>query len=181
MFHGGIKITGPNTQVNLQPGIYILAGGGISQQNGYLAAVSGNVLIYSTDDPNHAAACKAGTAGSNATTWCQQMINLNGGSSLLLSGITSGPYKGLVIWQDGNASCALATCPIRLGGQDTLDVSGTIYAPDQEVILDGGSSGLGVASVQIISWHWTITGNSQLNMPYIPDDLYHLELRGLVH
>ncbi len=180
VFYGGIKITGPNTQVNLQPGIYIMAGGGISQQNGYLTAVSGNVLIYGTDDPAHAADCKADWSGTSSA-YCQQMINLNGGSSLQLSGITSGPYKGLVIWQDGNASCPVATCPIRLGGQDNLNVSGTIYAPDQEVILDGGSSGTGVASVQIISWHWTITGNAQLSMPYNPDALYHLAMRGLVH
>jgi len=170
IYRGGWKITGPSTTVTLSPGVYIISGGGIKQTNGALSAASGNILIYSTDDP----ACPTNNA------FCQGSIDLTGGS-LSLSGITSGPYKGMVIWQDGNGSCATLACPVSLEGSTALNIGGTIYAPKQLVSLAGGSSGTGTAAVQIISWQWKITGDANLLLPYDPNQLYHLDQRGLVH
>lgn len=186
VYYGGWDVTSPGTRLELKPGIYIIAGGGIKQTNGTIDAVedpvTGNpaeVLIYSTDNPNYAATCAANWTNSSR---CQGGINLNGGE-LLLEGITTIPrLKGMLLWQDEDGSCPRATgpCDIQLGGQTSMAIAGTIYAPDQAVILDGGSSGTGVASVQIISWQWKIIGNATLSMPWDPNDFLNLQQRGLV-
>lgn len=186
IYYGGWDIQGTSTRLELQPGIYIIAGGGITQTGGTLEAVEdpatgvpAEVLIYSTDNPTYAAGCLAGTEGNSR---CQRGINLNGGQ-LLLSGIQTIPrLKGMLIWQDEDGSCPRDSgpCDVQLGGSTSMNVSGTIYAPDQTVVLAGGSSGTGIASVQIIAWQWKITGDALLVMPYDPDDFLNLQQRGLV-
>jgi hypothetical protein len=136
-------------------------------------------MIYSTDDPAYAAACKASWT---ASTRCQQGLALTGGT-LNLQPLQTNPYKNMLIWMDGNGSCPTLNqqCSVQLGGTASLSIAGTIYVPRELVQLDGGSSGTGVAAVQIIAWQWVITGNSNLSLPYNQDKLYHLEQRGLVH
>lgn len=184
IFYGGWKMTSPTSSLNLAAGIYIIAGGGITQTNGAILSVdnAGNpahVMIFSTDDPNYAAQCHASWTASRH---CQQGLSLNGGT-LDLTGLDSGKYKGMLIWVDGNGSCPTLNqqCAVQLGGSTSLSVAGTIYAPRELVQLDGGSSGTGTASVQIISYQWVIIGNSLLDLPYNENDLYHLNQRGLVH
>jgi hypothetical protein len=94
----------------------------------------------------------------------------------------SGPYKGILIWQDGKGSGVTAgpDLDVILGGQASLSLTGTIYNPRGVVTLDGGSVGSGYASVQIISWNWKIIGNSVLHMPYDPNELFHFDQKGLV-
>jgi hypothetical protein len=72
---------------------------------------------------------------------------------------------------------------IRLGGQASLDIAGTIYSPKGLVTMEGGS-GVGsnnTAAIQIVSWQWDIGGNSTLDMPYDPQGLYQIPQKGLVH
>ena len=97
----------------------------------------------------------------------------------LIRGLDTGPWAGLLVWQDG-LGCN-PTAPVSLGGQTNLNIAGTIYAPKAPVTLSGGSSGTGVATVQIISWQWTITGGATLSMPYDPRELFHRAQKGLVH
>jgi hypothetical protein len=185
IFYGGWKINNSSAVVNMQPGIYIIAGGGITQTNGAIISVSGvggtpaAVMIYSTDNPAFAAACKASWTASDK---CQQGLSLTGGTLNLLPYQTN-PYKNMLIWLDGNGSCPTLKqqCAIQLGGTTSLSLAGTIYAPRELLQLDGGSSGSGVAAVQVISWQWFITGGSNLSMPYDADKLYRLDQRGLVH
>ncbi|HEX5396770.1 MAG TPA: hypothetical protein VFX74_06710, partial [Candidatus Limnocylindria bacterium] len=80
----------------------------------------------------------------------------------------------------GSCPTSTSQCALQVGSQDSLTISGTIYAPDQEVIFDGGSTGTGVATVQIMSWHLTLTGGSQITMPYDPSAILDLSGRGLV-
>lgn len=187
VYYGGWQINSPNTTVKLLPGIYIIAGGGISDTNGSLQDISGNgnpddarVLIFSTDDPYYAAACKVGTA-TNPAKQCQGPVKFVGQSNVNLQGLSSGPYAGMTIWQDGRASCGVLACQVNVGGSGSITLAGTIYAPNQQVVLDGGSATGGVAAIQIISWQWKITGGSTLTMPYDPTKLYHLDNKGLVH
>ncbi|HET9417333.1 MAG TPA: hypothetical protein VFP30_07305, partial [Candidatus Limnocylindria bacterium] len=78
---------------------------------------------------------------------------------------------------------------VRLGGQNTSVVAGTIYAPKSEVILNGGANGTGCGagpneaclSVQVIAWRFDITGGGYLEMPYDPGQLYQVQNKGLVH
>jgi hypothetical protein len=188
VYYGGWSI-GNNVTLQLNPGIYIMAGGGVGLQSGgsiqSVTDINGNpapVMIFSTDNP--AATCPGG-----ASYQCQGSIDFTATSTLRLSGLdespcppvssTGCPYNGILIWQDGNWSNT--TKPVTLGGQTDLQISGTIYAPKALVTLTGGSSGTGIASVQIIAWQWNLGGGAVLTMPYDPTKLYEPKDLGLVH
>jgi hypothetical protein len=104
---------------------------------------------------------------------------MSGQSSLMVWGLDSGPYRGLLIWQDGRGSNPSAE--VNLTGNGALDIAGTIYAPQANVKIAGNGAGTGVAAVQIISWTWEVLGNGNLYMPYDPALLYTILQRGLVH
>jgi hypothetical protein len=200
IYYGGWDLKTDKYRLLLNPGIYIMAGGGIKQTGSAIQAVSGDgdpttaqVLIYSTDNPAYADDCKADWAGTVAVhpEWCQGAIDFTAGSSFRAYGLgdfacsidpSSCPYRGLLVWQDGKASCPLLACEVSLGGGTAaLNVGGTIYAPWQLVTLAGSGATTGdVASIQIISYRWKITGNSEIYMPYDPRSLLQLDQRGLV-
>ena len=157
--------------LELGSGVYILAGGGIKLSvGGSITSVQGSlgapvpVLIFNTDNP--------------ATGDGQENIDFNATGSLKLRGMDTGPYKGIVVWNDGNGSNPEAI--IDLKGQSSLDIAGTIYSPKGLVNLEGGSSGTSTAAVQIISWHFDVGGNATLLMPYDPNQLYQFPQKGLV-
>jgi hypothetical protein len=172
VYYGGWNIKRNGAVLELGSGVYIIAGGGIRLQAGAsITSVQGGlglpapVLIFNTDDPS------TGTG--------QGDIDFQAQETLKLRALDSGPYRGLVVWNDGNGSNPTAL--ITLAGQSSLDVSGTIYSPKGLVNLEGGSSGTSVAAVQIIAWHFDIGGNADLDMPYDPSQLYRFDQKGLVH
>ncbi len=196
-YYGGWKI-GNNTSITLQPGIYIMAGGGISQTGGTLTSAEGNVLIYSTDAPAFRDTCLSG-GGNNAS--CQGDVDVSGSGTLDLTGLDrdapcppySGsagcPYGGMLIWQDRTGSGAFTGgADINIGGGTSLNVSGTIYSAGGEATVLGnglatgcdGPDDLNCAAVQIIADTFQVGGAAVLDMPYDPDDFYHLTLKGLV-
>lgn len=178
VFYGGWSI-GNSVQLRLDPGVYIIAGGGITlAAGGSIESVSGDplvearVMIFSTDNPQKACADKDGFERQGG-------LDFTANSTFNAKGLNSGPWAGLLVWQDG-LGCN-PTAPVSLGGQTNLNISGTIYAPKALVTLSGGSSGTGIATVQIISWQWSITGNATLTMPYDPRELFQRAQKGLVH
>ena len=108
----------------------------------------------------------------------QGEISLSGQTSLNIWGLDAGPYRGLLIWQDGRGSNPAA--PISLTGNGAMDIAGTIYAPKAHVDIGGNGSGTGVLAIQIISWTWKVHGEGNLYMPYDPALLYTILQRGLV-
>jgi hypothetical protein len=195
-YYGGWAINTAGASVTMLPGIYVIAGGGITDRGGTLTSAGGQVLIYGTDDPQYATACKAGTAPAGA---CQDVIKLNGGSTLNLTGLDASgcgslsacQYAGLLIWQDGSASGAYtANSDVSLAGSNSMYLSGTIYAPSSFVTISGNSVSTGCtpdaqghtncAAVQLITDTFDVGGAGTLNMPYDPSKLYHLNMKGLV-
>jgi len=188
VYYGGWDFTGQNVSVRLQPGIYIIAGGGVSiKGNAEVdstpvviggdpdpAGVPARVLIFSTDNTTDPAC-----ATSTATRCLQGKVEMSGDASLKIWGLDSGPWKGLLIWQDGQGR--KPTEPITLTGQGDMDLAGTIYAPKALVNMEGNGSSTARLAVQIISWQWDVGGMADLYMPYDPSQLYHLTQRGLVH
>ena len=194
-YYGGWKITSPSTSITLNPGIYILAGGGFTQTAGStVAAASGRVLIYSTDAPT------CGQAGAPAEA-CQGIIDFTGSTSLNLRGLDKSmpcppygaagcPYGGLLFWQDAKASGSKMNKSIDLEGSGSLLLEGTIYTAGGDVQITGNSVTTGCtpdasgktncAAVQIISDTWNIGGAGILNMPYDPSKFYNPLLKGLV-
>lgn len=200
-YYGGWVITNGN-QITLDPGIYIIAGGGISQTGGLLTSAAGRVLIYSTDTPTFRAQCIASN-GSFSNTACQRDIDVRGSGSLSLQGLdrstgcppygsTSCPYGGMLLWQDGTGSGAYnGNADIDVGGGQSLNISGTIYSAGGNVSILGngvtsgctpdGTGNTNCAAVQIISDTWNVGGSAILEMPYDPNAFYRLNLKGLVH
>jgi hypothetical protein len=206
-YYGGWHINN-RPKINLQPGIYIIAGGGISAASGAtLDSVAGptgdpdtaRVLIFSTDISGSHTACLGAISASRADNECQQKIDVSAASVLYLKGLNSSPcppvsttgcpYAGLLMWQDGAGSKTKADSDdIIFGAGANLNVAGTIYAPTGAVTLSGsttantGCSGttLNCASVQIIADTFTVNGGINLDMPYDPSQLYHLDQKGLV-
>ena len=192
-YYGGWNI-GNGTTLTLNPGIYILAGGGITQ-NGGLTAAAGRVLIYGTDSP----ACGA---GGSANAACQQKLDFAGTTSLNLRGLdknspclpygTPGcPYGGLLFWQDAHASGAgTAKANVELEGSGSLFLEGTIYSAAGTVIVTGNGLGTGCtpdslgntncAGVQVIADQFDVGGSGVLAMPYDPSKFYDVLHKGLV-
>ena len=206
-YYGGWKISGASTQVSLQPGIYVIAGGGVSDNAELFTSASGRVMIFSTDASQaFKTACASGTAANQ--DGCQNKISLAGGSTLNLVGLdgsvacppyssTGCPFGGMLIWQDGHGSAEALfesgvvgqRCDVYLGGSSSLYLSGTIYAACGLVKINGNNSTSGCdltaatqdcAAVQIISNTWDVGGSAVLQMPYDPKAFYHLALKGLV-
>jgi hypothetical protein len=175
-YYGGWRI-GNNVQLKLAPGIYIMAGGGITLQAGgsidsvdSVTGLAAPVLFFSTDNPS--ATCPSGTSG------CQGRLDFTATSTLKVRGIDNGPWKGILMWQDGDGSNPDEL--VSLGGQANIEIAGTIYAPKAEVNITGGPTASGIASIQIIAWQFDIGGGGILNMPYDPRELYQFEQKGLV-
>lgn len=170
VYYGGWDIRN-NVTLELASGIYIIAGGGVRlNAGGSITSATGGgmtpapVLIFNTDNP--------------ATGTGQAAIDLTAQSTLALRAIDNGPYKGILLWHDGDGSNPTAT--VTLGGQVDLDIAGTIYAPAALVKMDGGSDLSGYAAVQIISWQWEIVGQGTIDIPYDPNQLYQFSQKGLV-
>jgi len=181
VYYGGWTISN-NSSLELQPGIYIIAGGGItlSGSNGSLEAVSGDptidarVMIFSTDNrPTPGGSC----AGLNQFTQ-QGVLSFSANSTFHAKALATGPYKGILLWQDANGCDP--TAAVSLGGNGDVVIAGTIYAPKAAVTLNGGATGTGSASIQIIAWQFSLTGGAVLTMPYDPRELYQFEEKGLV-
>ena len=192
VYWGGWNFKGSGTVVKLQPGIYIIAGGGISTAGSATIDTVGDAsgdparaLIFSTDntmDPQCAddiATARAG--GTSYDARCVQgQLKLSGQGSVKLWGMDSGPYRGLLMWQDGDGSNPSAS--IELTGNGAMNLAGTIYAPAANVKITGNGDALGTRlAVQIISWTWDVGGGGNLYMPYDPSQLYRITQRGLVH
>lgn len=181
VYYGGWNFKGNNVTLRMQPGIYIIAGGGIKVSGSATVSSIGadpttdpaRVLIFNTDNTTD-------TTCTPAIARCAQgSIDLTGQSSLKVWGLDSGPWKGLLIWQDGQGSNPAA--PISLTGNGDMNIAGTIYAPEALVKMEGNGSSTARLAVQIIAWQFDIGGNANLYMPYDPSELYHITQRGLVH
>lgn len=192
VYWGGWSFSGNGTVVKLQPGIYIMAGGGISTAGSATIETVGDasgdparVLIFSTDNTMDSTCADdiaiARNGGTGYEARCVQgQLKLSGQGSLKLWGLDSGPYRGLLMWQDGDGSNP--TAPIELTGNGALNLAGTIYAPKANVKITGNGNAVGTRlAVQIISWTWNVGGEGNLIMPYDPNQLYRIIQRGLVH
>ena len=193
VYYGGWDVKS-NVKVELEPGMYILAGGGIKLSGASSieavtspTGVDARVTIFSTDGPGCSTGITAQCQGSITFT-ANQAFRAKATNSSTCSSVTPTicPWKGILMWQDGTASNPTAT--VKLGGQASTIMAGTIYAPLAEVDINGGTSTTGCSgtstasclSVQIISYRWKIDGGALVEMPYDPAEIYQFPQRGLV-
>ena len=148
-YYGGLNIN-CSCVIAMEPGVYIMAGGGFSKA-GTPTITGDGVMIYATD-------CN----GASDTTNCRgdgaaQPITLAGGGILDLSPPTSGDYQGITFWQD-----RLITTDFSILGDNAL-VQGVFYAPGARLDLGGGAT-LGV--VQLVADSIRISGNAPIVLEY---------------
>jgi hypothetical protein len=193
VYYGGWDVKN-NVRVQLTDGMYILAGGGIKLTGtgteittvDSSTGIAARVTIFSTDGP----ACPSigAQCQGSITFTARQIFKAKATNAATCAASTPSicPWKGILLWQDGSAHNPDAA--VKLGGQASTILSGTIYAPKADVLINGGTSTTGCSTgpsasclaIQIISYTWKIDGNALVEMPYDPSELYQLDQRGLV-
>jgi hypothetical protein len=116
-----IRVSGNGTQLTLNPGVYVIKGGGLSVANSS-RLIGNGVTIYNAGSnyPNPGGAFGAISLASSAT------INL--------SAPTSGVYTGVLIFQARDNSRTLS-----LNASSVVGLNGMIYAPAALLSVSGSS------------------------------------------
>jgi Flp pilus assembly protein TadG len=117
IYRSGLKILGTAT-VNLQPGVYVLDGGGISV-TGAASLIGNQVMIYNT-----------------SISQASGPINISVSGTVTLSAPVSGPYVGIGLYQDRAISTA-----VKIAGNGNMTITGMVYAPSAQVQLTGNGAG----------------------------------------
>jgi hypothetical protein len=134
-----IQVSGHGS-VTLGPGIYIIEGGGLSVSGN--GSLTGDGVLIFNGGSAYDGTSDGGTYGS---------ISLGGGGTISLSGPTSAPYAGVVIFQSRSNNRALA-----LGGNAAEGITSIVYAPAAAVGLSGNAQLTGALVADTLS----VSGNA---------------------
>lgn len=133
---------------NSNGGIYYIDGGGFKDTGATIIMdplTTGGVMIYNNPTSNSSS----------------QGINISGNSagSVNLSALTSGPYAGILLWQNRTATQGLS-----IAGQGSFNLSGTVYAANASLAVSG--NGVAIIGSQYISRTLSLSGNGAVNINY---------------
>lgn len=131
--------------VTFAPGVYIIDGN--SLDIGSQAVISGTGVTFILTSNN---------ATSNPSTIAT--LDMNGGANVQLTAPASGPYQGVLIYQDRRA---LDTGTNTINGNASSTLQGAIYMPSQAVSFSG-NSGMNTQCIQIATRRVTFTGNNNI-------------------
>lgn len=136
-----------NGTYTMAPGYYVFEGrnNGVNLAGG--STLTGNgILIYLTED----------SLGDCAT------FSLSGNNTTTLTAATTGPYKGMLIYQDPRCTGALT-----VGGNGAIEtMTGSIYVPTGTVQANGNNATIAVT--QIIAYQESIQ-NGNFTITYSSD------------
>ena len=118
VYCGGISIG--NNSYTLNPGTYILVGGGLSTQNANSTITGTGVMFYNTYNG----------------TYSYAGISISANSNVSIKAPTTGTYAGILFFEDRSAP---ATSD-NYGGGGTATYEGVIYAKNAAITMDGNSS-----------------------------------------
>jgi hypothetical protein len=146
-FNSGDRVVLQQASANGE-GIYYIDGGGFKSTGASIVmdeSTSGGVMIY--NDP--------------ASSAVSEQIQITGNSSgtVNLSGLTSGPYAGMLLWQNRGATQQLS---VAGGGNFTL--RGTFYAAN--ALLQVTGSGDAVIGSQYVSRKLNLGGGGNTRIDY---------------
>jgi hypothetical protein len=150
--YSSISVIGSSV-LTLLPGTYFITGAfTVGGTGGASVNESSGVMLYFTcSSGNQLAACTSpGQAGGS--------LALSGTGNMTLSPMTSGPYANLTVFYDRNDNS-----PLSLSGTPGLAFSGTIYAKDSALSINGTGSTL---QSMIIVNSATISGTGTLAVNY---------------
>lgn len=129
----------------LNPGVYVVDGGTF-KANAQANVVGSDVTIILTGSGN---------------TYAD--LRLNGSANLSLHAPKSGPYAGVLFYQDQNAPTYQGSNFIRnkLNGGSKLSLTGALYFPKQVLEFKGGTTN-NVNCLQIVAQAVIFSGNSEI-------------------
>jgi hypothetical protein len=136
---GGINISNGAT-ATFASGTYIINGGTLSLVGGTTDTGSG-VMFYLT--------------GTNAT---YGSVNISNGANVTFSGPVSGPYMGVVFYQNRSITSAVGA---TFSGGVSMKLTGTLYFPTTTVTFSNGSSVSNVYTA-IVAKQVAFTGGTSL-------------------
>jgi hypothetical protein len=144
VYQGGINIQGGS--VTLNPGIYYMQGGGFNI-GGQGSVVGAGVMIYNT-----------GSANSDK-------IDISGQGSISLTPPTTGPYQGVLFFQDRTS-----TAPVNINGSSAtaMTMTGTFYAASATLNVSGNGTQETIGA-QYISYNVALGGNGTFSVNWSPD------------
>ena len=144
VYKDGISITGGT--VNLDPGIYYMDGGGFS--------LSGQANLYGT-----------GVMIYNAPKSNSDTISLSGGGNCSLWPMLTGPYQGVLLFQDRTS-----TAPVSVSGSSgaSLTLNGTFYCASATLNVTGNGTQQTIGS-QYISYNLVLGGNGSYTCNWTPN------------
>ncbi|MCH8025993.1 MAG: hypothetical protein IH866_04280 [Chloroflexi bacterium] len=143
-YYGGFSSNCTCT-IYMDPGVYIMAGGGFTKSGG-VNFVGAGVTIYVTENPTN-------PTGDGEP----EPFKLTGSGVLDLSPPTSGIYQGITLWQD-----VAITDDFKMTGSNDL-ISGILYAPGAQLDISGNSQ---FGTVQIVVNGFELSGNAPLDLTY---------------
>lgn len=132
---------------NLAAGVYYIDGGSLDFNSGANINGSPDGVVFVLSNSN---------AASNATIGG---ISMNGSANLNLTAPKTGPYKGLLIYQDRRAA---ADNSIKINGNSGSYIEGAFYFPKADFTWTG-NSGVNSNCMQLVVKRISFTGNSAVN------------------
>jgi Flp pilus assembly protein TadG len=144
---------GGSSVLTLETGTYFINGAfTVGGTGGASIQESAGVLLYFTcGTTTQLVACSSGGQAGGSLT-------LSGTGSLTLAPMTTGPYANLTVFYDRNN-----TGTMSLSGTPGMELSGTIYAKDSALTLNG--TGSTIESLIIVNTA-TISGNGSIGVNY---------------
>ncbi len=121
--YSSFTLNGSAGTVTMNPGIYVITGN--MKVSSTTNLTGSGVMLYFTCS-NFPNPC------SSSSSWGS--LTIEGSGNINLTPPTSGPYQGLLIYQDPSD-----TQDLYLTGGGTLSLTGTIYAPSSTLHLQGNS------------------------------------------
>ena len=138
-----------NSNMTLNPGIYILRAGANTAGNG---DVTGNGVFLFNTYSNYPA-----TPGASPSCG---LINLAGNGNMNMSAMTTGTWKNLLVYQDLN--CSGAANNVVVAGNGTFNGTGSFYVPTAPFVFNGNNATL-VGSQLIADIVTVHNGNLTIN------------------
>jgi len=150
--YSSISVIGSAT-LTMEAGIYFITGPfTVGGTGGASVNESSGVLMYFTcSSGNQIVACASGGQSGGS-------LSLGGTGSMTFSPQTTGTYAGMTIFYDRNNNA-----PMSLSGTPGLSLTGTIYAKDSALSLNGTGTTLGSL---IIVDSATISGTGSIGVHY---------------
>jgi hypothetical protein len=151
-FNTGDVVILQQASANSAGGIFYINGGGFKSTGATITMdpnTSGGVMLYNAP---------ASSASSE-----KLQITGNAAGTVNLSGLTTGPYAGMVLWQDRNSSVDML-----VEGNGSFTINGTFYAASALLSVAGNGATTGSYVDDSGS---TVTGGSRIGSNYVSKDL----------